>query len=132
MKNMIKFLALALVIVSVLAISAPALAATETLSPGSSVKYLYDITSAPSYNCSLKSGTPSGYYATFTLNYNDLTVSPTTWKKSNSITLTSGTNPVGTLKQDANVFKFVSGRTDRAQVVVRAGSVNGGNITVSF
>lgn len=116
MKNVKKLFALALVVMSVMAIAIPAMAAELSVVDGGSGKYLFDIsgrTTAPTFSVR-PINTPANHTANVRLNYNDLTISPTYFKFSNSIGL-SGSMNEQTLRESSN-FRFVQGRSDRAQI----------------
>lgn len=117
MKKFVKFISLTLVAMSLLAFSIPAMAAELSVADGKSAKYLFDIsncTSAPTFSVR-PINTAANHTAQVKLNYNDLTVSSTYFKYSNAIGL-SGSMTEKTLRQNANNFAFVSGRSDRAQI----------------
>ena len=122
MKNMNKLLALALVIVSVFSITIPAMAGELSVANKGTAKYLYNIenrTTAPTFSIRTID-TPVGNTGNVQLNYNDLNVSATYFKKSNVIGVNGGMTEK-TLKQKD--FSFVAGRTTRAQLVLT--STNG-------
>ena len=131
-----RLIALSLVIVSIMSVSAIALADSVVLSPGQTDKMLYNISSAPSYYVYLASGTPTGYRVTVQLNLNDLydldSNGNPEWKKSDSETLTMGTRNAAILTPNASLFNFVSGRSNKAQLKIMASSQNSGNIQVFF
>lgn len=133
MKNMKKILALALVIVSVLAIAIPAFAATSSVAKGKSKYMSYDISSSPSYGVSI-TGT-KGDKLTVILSLNDLenplSGGQANWKKSNSITLTVGTKDSCTI-EPGSLFGFVDDRSDRARLTFSAASTNKGSISVTY
>lgn len=117
MKKIVKFISLALVAMSLLAVAAPALAAELSVGDGKTAKYLYNIsdrTTAPTFSVR-PINTTANHTAQVKLNYNDLKVSSTYFKTSNTMGL-SGSMTEKTLKQNANNFSFVPGRSDRAQI----------------
>lgn len=117
MKKFVKIISLTMVVMSLMAVAAPALAAELSVGNGGSSKYLYDIsnrTTAPTFSVR-PINTEANHSANVYLNYNDLTVGSTYYKRSNSISL-SGSMTEKTLRENASVFKFVPGRSDRAQI----------------
>lgn len=129
MKHLKKILAIVLVVMSVMAITVPSLAAEMTVSDGGTNKYLFDISgrsTAPTFSIRPINTDPL-HTATVKLNYNDLTVSPTYFKFSNSMGL-SGSMTEKTLTESSN-FRFVQGRSDRAQIQLVS---NYGSFTIRF
>lgn len=111
-----KIIALALLVVSLLSLSIPAFAGELTVGSGGTGKYLYDIsgrTTAPSFSVR-PINTAANHTANVKLNYNDLTVSATYFKVSNTIGL-SGSMTEKTLRE-SSLFRFVPGRSDKAQI----------------
>lgn len=129
-KKFVKMISMMLIAVSLLAIALPAMAGELTVSSGQTQKYLYDISgrsTAPTFSVRTFN-TPTGTTATVKLNYNDLTVGSTYFKFSNSIGVSGGMTEK-TLRENTSNFKFVPGRSDRAQIVLTGSN---GTISIRF
>ena len=135
MKHMKKMLALVLVVMSVLAIAVPAMAASSTISPGASKYKSYSISSSPSYFVYLAGSVPIGMVCTVTLSLNDLNDpnpdGTPNWKKSAVVVLTKGIVNSATISP-TSMFNFISGRSDMARLQFKAASSNTSNIIVYY
>lgn len=132
MKHLKRFLALTLVFASIFAIAVPAMAASSTITPGSSkYKSYWNLTSSPSYTISLGSGTSTGMKCTVYLALND-GLGSSNWKLSNTMTLTKdSTHYTGTIRP-SSTFSWVDGRSDAARLQFKAASTNSSNIVVIY
>lgn len=130
MKNSKRLLALALVIVSVLAISIPAMAGELTdAAGGKSAKYLFDIsgrTTAPTFSIRTIN-TPVGSTADVSLNYNNA-LGSTYFMHSNTIGVYGGMTEK-TLRQDPANYAFNKKISDRAQIELQS---TNGTVSIRF
>lgn len=131
MKKFMKFISLVLVVMTLLAVSAPALAATSTLAPGQKKYKSYEgLSSAPSYTVSLTTYTQYNQFCKVTLSLNDLEDGGA-WKVSAVKTLKRGSTDTVKISP-TDTFKWVSGRSDKARLTFEGLASNSFDVYVSY
>lgn len=126
-----RVLAVALVAMSIMAVSVSALAESETVyvAPNQRDEAVFDIYQDTSFYVYLPDSVPAGSKVTVELSYYDNNVETgDPWKETDSVVLVKGGNNSGYLIPTA--FHYVSGRTPTARVLCKASPYNTVPVTI--